>query len=524
MRTIIDRTSSGAKRLAYRLNPVSVGERGISLIAVMVIMTSVVLVGVAIMTLGTAETDIVQVSVEDAQAFYAAEAGIERAQKVLDQLAKYGSEQPETYVDKKGKTKTSKAVQGDGIYPDDLAFEEVRIGDGLYSVTVTKTSTNDPWDTTYEVASVGDVNGVTHELRATMVVDAFSKFVFFANETKKDLIGEIVEEEGQGQGEGQGEDDPDIWYTDPDSLMLYSSDILNGRCHVNDKLRIKGDPFFGGKVTTWDDHVDMSHGSRPTFAKGLETRSDWIPMPNEKELKQTMAQLASQGGICLQKIPRGIKDLNGKKIEHGIYDVVLGRDGVLGTLSYRICDREKVLAGDESSVTAWTDVSIATIGNGMIWFKDKIMITGTLRGQVTIGSEKDIYVVGDVLYENSTPGEGPDPGCPDLLGLVGKKLKVSKTLANDNDVEIHAAIMCSKDGVEAEKVKEFGDRGDLIVYGSVTVGKTSKINEIKKDGFRGYHRKYYYDPRLMTMAPPYFPRTRDVSIRKWRQHPVIDEQ
>ncbi len=542
MSAIKARTSSEAKRLAYRLDPRTIGEQGISLVAVMVVMMSVVLVGVAIMTLGTAETDIVQMGVEDTQAFYAAEAGIERTQKVLDQLAKYGSDAQPRAVTKGGKTKTKPGVQGEGIYPDDLEFENVRIGEGLYNVTVTKTSTSDPWDTTYEVVSTGDVNGVTRELRATMAVDAFSKFLFYANETKKEIVGGDMEEwegwegweewedweEGGGWengGNGQQDDDPDLWYTDDgDTLELYDADVFDGRVHLNDKLKIRGDPFFGGKVTTWAEDADIRHGSMPVFARGLKTGSDYIPMPDEKELKKTMAQIANQGGLCLQKIPKGVKDLNGTKIEHRTYDVVLGRNGVLGTLSYRIGDRNKLNEGDGSSVTEWTDVSLSSIGNGVVWFKDKIRIAGKLRGQVTIGSEKDIYIVGDVLYASSTPGEGPDPGCQDLLGLIGKKVKLSKTLANGVDVEIHAAIMCMKDGMEAEKVKDFGDRGDLIIHGAVVVGKTSKINEMKKDGFRGYHRKYYFDPRLTTMAPPFFPRTRDVSIYKWRENPVSEEQ
>ena len=462
MRPIIDRALSGAKRLAYRLNPMNVGERGISLIAVMVIMTSVVLVGVALLTLGTAETDIVQVSVEDAQAFYAAEAGIERTQKVLDQLAKYG-----TKVDKKGKIKE----QGEGIYPDELTFEEVRVGDGHYTVQVTKTGTSDPWDTTYEVVSTGEVNGVTRKIHATRGIDAFSKYVFFAKETK-DLTGVIEEPQGQGQGQ----DDPDIEYTDPDSLMLYSSDVMNGRVHVNEKLRIKGDPFFGGTVSTWKDKIEMSHGSRPVFAKGLKTNADYIPLPKDKKLKNAMFQIANDGGLVMSKIPKGIKDLNGKKIEHRIYDVILGRDGMLGTLSYRVGDRDKLKLGDESSVTDWTDVSIASIGNKVIWFKDKAQIRGTLRGVLTIGSEKEIYISGDILYEGSTPGEGPDPGCTDLLGLIAiKKIKITDAEANRDGCEIHAAIMSVKEGIEVEKVKDYGDRGDLKIYGAVIIKKGKKV-------------------------------------------------
>ncbi len=512
MRAIIARASSGAKRLAYRLDPRNFGEQGISLIVVMVIMMSVVLVGVAIMVVGTAETDIVQGSVEDTQAFYAAEAGIERTQKVLDQLAKYGS-------DTEPRDKKTPGVQGEGIYPENLEFADVRVGEGLYNVTVTKTSTSDPWDTTYEVVSTGEVNGVTRELRATMGVDAFSKFVFYANETKKAIEAGEIEVDPD-------DDDPDLWYVDEDETLAFSAqDAFYGRVHLNDELKVRGDPFFGGKVTTWPEETDFSHGSMPIFAKGLKTGVDYLPMPDEKDLKATMAEIASQGGICLAKIPKDIEDLNGTEIEHRTYDVVLGRNGVLGTLSYRIGDRHKLNVGDESSVTTWTDVSLSTVGNGVVWFLDKIRLAGTLRGQITIGSEKDIYITGDVLYESSTPGEGPDPGCSDLLGLIGKKLKISKSLANDGDVEIHAAIMCMKDGMEAEKVKDFGDRGDLIIHGAVVVGKTGKVNERKKGSeFRGYHRQYYFDPRLTTMAPPFFPRTRDVSIYKWRETPASEEQ
>ncbi len=509
MNACIERARTALMTLVSRVYARSGDERGISLIAVMVIMTSVILVGVAIMTLGTAESDIVSVGLDEAQAFYAAEAGLERTQKVLDQLAKYGAK-----VDKNGKAKE----QGEGIYPESLEFQQVRVGPGEYTVQMTRNGSNPPDDTTYDVVATGTVNGMTRQIKARMAVDSFAKYLFFANETK-DLYGVVSEPEPQGQADP--DEDPE--YTEDDSLYMYSEDRLIGRVHVNDKFRIKGDPYFAGKVTTWKDKIEIKHGSRPTFAKGYEVNADWVPLPKDKELKATMATLAKSGGVYLGKIPKGIKDTNGKKIEHRTYQVILGRNGMLGTMSYRVADRDKLKVGDESSVTEWTDITLSTVSNGVIWFKDKIWMEGTLRGQITIGSEKEIYLSGDVLYESSTPGKGPDPDCTDLLGLVAiKKIKIAYVDANKDDVEIHGAIMSCKEGLEAEKVKDAGERGDLTIYGAVIMKKAKKVNEKKGDKFYGFHRKYYYDPRLAKLAPPFFPKTRDVSVVRWTELPATD--
>ncbi|MCK5597693.1 MAG: hypothetical protein KAJ04_09615, partial [Candidatus Eisenbacteria sp.] len=61
-------------------------DRGSALVGVVAISTAVLLVGVAIFTLGNAEGDIVEHAVDDARAFYVAEGGLERARAWLGDL------------------------------------------------------------------------------------------------------------------------------------------------------------------------------------------------------------------------------------------------------------------------------------------------------------------------------------------------------------------------------------------------------------------------------------------------------
>ncbi len=165
-------------------------ERGISLIAVVMVMTAVALMGVALLTFGTSEGELVEVGIDEAQAFYAAEAGVERTAEYLEQMAHFGGK-----ADKKGKMKE----QPEGIYPSSVEFSDQRSGRGYYTTSSTKHGVQDPWDTTYEIVSVGTSNGLTREIRASMAVGSFSQFVYFADKMKKDLWGEMEDPEEEGR-------------------------------------------------------------------------------------------------------------------------------------------------------------------------------------------------------------------------------------------------------------------------------------------------------------------------------------
>jgi len=348
-------------------------QRGGALLVVLAIVAAVLLIGVALFTLAGGETNIVERRVDSTRAFYLAEAGLDRAQSWLEELA---SADPPTF-------------------PNNASFANQWLGGGSYNVAITRASTANPWLTMYDVVSTGTVDGAVRQVRARLQNETFAQFVYFADESSE------------------------IWFTDRDSL--------NGRVHVNGLIYISGDPWFGMKVTSTEDHFVMYSGSNPTFEGGYELGVGDIPLPAPAEITPTLKAQAQSGGLYGGA-------LSGTDAK---YEVELGRNGSMGTMSYRAYRR----VSGSYQWSGWTTVSISAM-NGIAWFDEPVDIKGTLDGLLTVGSAYDINIMDNLLYLDSTPGHGPNPGCDDLLGLVSAEdVVVWDSTPNLTDCEIHAHMI-----------------------------------------------------------------------------------
>ncbi|MBD3348550.1 MAG: DUF4900 domain-containing protein [Candidatus Eisenbacteria bacterium] len=425
-------------------------ERGSTLVAVLAIVTAVLLVGAALFILGTAESDLVEYTVDNARAFYLAEAGQEAAQGILEEMAQ--AEPPS--------------------FPDSGTLEDQALGDGTYDFTVTKISGAYPWLIEYEIVSTGEVDGVTSTITSRIRRETFAQYLFFTSKAS------------------------DIWFTTGDSL--------HGRVHSNDKLKIDGDPWFGSKVTSSSSNITITQGSNPVFEQGYELGVDEVPFPSGDDIKSAMRAQAQDGGLYGG-------ELNGR---NAYYQVVLGRNGATGTISFRSYSRR----GWRYRWSGWTDVDISTF-NGVIWSEEPFTIEGVLDGELTMGSDDDIWITDDVLYEGSSPGHGPDEGCDDLLGLVAAKdIIVADTWANRNDVEIHAHMLALWKSLKVEDYNQGSPRGDLTIWGGVAQYKRGPVGTFNKWGMSsGYNKDYHFDSRLSGWSPPGYPQTNRYIQVSWTE-------
>lgn len=247
------------------------GESGATLVAVLAIVTAVLLVGSALFILGTGEADIVEYTVDSARAFYLAEAGQERAQTYMNELAQ----------------------KNPPSYPASASVENEVLGDGDYDVTITKVAGMYPWLVEYEIESTGEVDGITSTVISRIRRETFAQYLYFSNQAS------------------------DIWFTTGDSL--------HGRVHSNGMIKIDGDPWFGEKVTSAHPTISIKNGSNPTFENGYEIGVDDVDFPDSNTIKSNMAGMAQDGGTYGGT-------LKGNK---AYYEVELGRNGNHGTFSYR---------------------------------------------------------------------------------------------------------------------------------------------------------------------------------------------
>lgn len=365
-----------------------------------------------------------------------------------------------------------------GQYPGSKSFDDQSLGAGTYSVSMQNTGTSNPSYTEYDVISTGTVNGVQRRVHATISMETFGKY---------------------------------LWFVDNSNFLRWftSNDRMDGLVHSNDWVRINGDPWFGDKVTTSRPYlVVLWWWSDPVFEKGYEVDCDEIPLPNRNHVRNAIRDAANSGGLSLG-------NLSGSEAH---WEVVLGKDGNDGFLSYRSYN----FHAGSYSYSAWTDVNIATL-NGTLYSQKELWIEGTLDGRLTICGQTNIHVRDDLLYADSTPGSGPNPGCDDMLGVISRaNIIIDRTTANESNCEIHGALMALGEAFEVEDPYSGSPRGDLIVYGSITQAEWGRICMFEIAGWivHGYSRKYYYDTRMLTDAPPYYPQTGRYYVSRWDEELV----
>jgi len=462
------RRPRGCTRKGSSARPCS-NERGASLIAVMAMISVVLLIGVALFTMSTSESDLVEWSIDGAEAFYLAEGGVERFLTTADELAQ----------------------RTPPIYPEDGSVENQILGSGEYDVVWTKTGSPDPWFTRYEIVSTGDVDGVLRQVRATVRMEPFSQYLFFV-------------------------EDENWWYP----LWFTSSDSLDGRVHTNGYLRIGGDPWFGKKVTAANEPmIEWPFSPNyPTFEEGYELGVAEIGLPSHSSIAAGLQALAGEDGVSFPGLPgRGYL---------ATYEVELGRNGILGYVSYRSYEYDGSGSRWSSSNydwSDWADIDLSVLTNGVVWFEDRVQVEGTLDGELTIGCADDMYIMDDVVYADATPEGGPHAGCNDLMGLISSEdVFIADTAANDNDCVIHGAIMALGSYLRVQNLLFGGRRGDLIVHGSIAVHKARRVSYFEYLGWllAGYAKRYHYDGRLASFPPPGFPQTGSYYVSEWAEETV----
>lgn len=359
------------------------------------------------------------------------------------------------------------------IYDDNPSVNPVGVGvvnqllhTGLYSFTVTGMSGGLGGLPEFTVLATGSDDGAVRQVRAVMTPETFAHFQWFINSQA-----------------------PDTWFE--------TGDNFEGPVYINGHLRVDGDPWFGSTVTATGNYIEAPN-SHPTFTAGYQTNAPVIAFPTSADI---YAAVRDQAAVNLPSLPG-----NGSR-----YEVVLGRDGSLGTLSYRSYGRT-------SGYTGWSDVSISSLG-GAIWFGSTVWVEGTIDGELTLGCDDQIWVTNDVLYADSTPGHGPDVGCDDVLGLVAlNETYVKDTVPNSTDCEIHGVLLSLNRRFEVENWNNPPARGTLTIWGGVMADQAWRTGTYVQGFARsGYDRNWHYDPRMLRLFPPFFPLTGNMMVISWQE-------
>lgn len=311
------------------------------------------------------------------------------------------------------------------------------------------------------VTSVGTFEDKSKLIEVKIKVASFSEYAYFSNV------------------EGN------IWWAAGDSVF--------GPFHTNDHMQVWQHPYFAGPST--------SHGGPLKY------------MTNEANDSPTIVGSYTTG-ITIDIPTDGISELQSSAQNGGVE--LLGSEISLEFVSDSI--RYKLKSGDDYTTVLGSDFA----PNGVIYVKNAdLRIKGTVKGKWSIGSNRDVYIDDDIVYSEVPDYTDDSDPSQDLLGIISKNdVIVANTTANENDVNIHAAIYCQDGSFTVEDYNIGAVRGDINLIGGITQEQrgpvaTGRYVRGAVQLTHGFHKNYKYDSRLLKMVPPYFPSTRTFKVISW---------
>ncbi|MDD5073130.1 MAG: hypothetical protein PHX64_01475 [Candidatus Omnitrophica bacterium] len=349
---------------------------------------------------------------------------------------------------------------------------------GTYSVTVVPNASNPTnWPKKYEIVSVGTSGDSTRTVYYEVQRDTFAKNIWFTN---TESYGPL-----------------DVWFVTVDSL--------DGPVHTNDSFNISGDPQFPDLI---DLHPTQHHGpsinymhpgdDNPYFAQPVDFNADTIEMPDHDDT-EPLRNAAASGG----------------RVFTGNTTITLNANGTMNVTN---------------ATGGYNNTNMPVPANGAIYVQNKLdrwghiseygyaKVSGTLNGRLSIGTNDDIIITGNVQY-NINPQTNPNS--TDTLGLIAEGDVVIKQSAcpTNGNLTIQAAVMAMADSFYLEDWTS-SMKGALNIYGGITQnqrGPVGSFNITTSTKASGFSKNYVYDRRLRDAPPPYFPDTKKYIGVAWRE-------
>jgi len=277
-------------------------------------------------------------------------------------------------------------------------------------------------------------------------------------------------------------------------IQFISADTIAGPLHTNDELLICGSPTFG---RTRQDAIEVSGpaptstspgwrsngcGGGPNFVGTFSSKTPKLDMPPSNSSLRRKADPAyrfpgrtnivfSGANMTVNGVPMAIPDSG----------VIYVENSSCGTVAYRPLDPYNAPAGCAD-----------------------VYVHGTYSKSVTIATEKDIIVDGDLIHTNDA-----------FLGLIADNFVrvyhpvtsrsgtscTNLPAATNPNVRIDAAILSLQHSFTVDNYYCGARMGTLTVNGAIAQKFRGPVGT---SGGTGYSKGYAYDDRLKFRAPPQY--------------------
>jgi hypothetical protein len=293
-----------------------------------------------------------------------------------------------------------------------------------------------------------------------------------------------------------------LWMDTNGRIYFIGGEEFFGHVHSNSRLYFDntggdGADFYDRCTSTENRYGGDTNGA--TFAYGLELNTD----------QDSMASV-------------NFTSLYNKAVSVGL--VVTGHTFV--TLSggvMRVTNQRQGWTNHTLSVDSNSLVYIASTDDGASSNRaGRLTVSGQVDGRITFVTDDDILLPTHLTYALHPSNAASD----DAVGLVSRDDIWVDTTMPDN-AQIHAAMMATgrANGENGSfGVVDYGSgspRGNLNVWGSIVQEVRGAVGTFSGSGpATGYSKRYRFDRRFQTLAPPHYPRlATKLNISGWREGP-----
>ncbi len=305
---------------------------------------------------------------------------------------------------------------------------------------------------------------------------------------------------------------------------------FNGPIMTNDMYYFSGDPVFNARVYSgsatrsshsthpyWIDPLNDYFGyNESTVPKFAHTGDPTYQAPLALPTTNSALKAAAQVGGCTYYGPTSITFSGTSMTVYSPETTSSSTNaGCIGSGSLTLPGNGVIYVSQmPSTMSCAVNTNITVGGNSYSCRSSEIAVQGRVTGQVTVGSDDNIIISGNLEYTNCASSNSSD-----VLGLIAQNFvqisskfgtlnKTSDTCYSQpsNNPVIMAAILTLSHSFMVQNFWNTGGQlGTIYLMGSLA-GKYADIEgEFSGSSIiDGYSTTYTYDPRLAYLTPPFF--------------------
>ncbi|MBF0570983.1 MAG: hypothetical protein HQL12_03835 [Candidatus Omnitrophica bacterium] len=386
---------------------------------------------------------------------------------------------------------------------------------GHYTVTLALSSVP---ATNYTIISTGTFGNATKTLQLKISWASISKYAYWSQTESNPAFG------------------GGLWWVGVGLPGLEM--ITTGPVQTNGTLNILGNPIFNGVVaeangdggTTPNYYYGLAPSSNPLasdpniiFPDTITNNASQVTLPPQTTLQLINSVAADGQGLILTGGPANSSGPSTSCPSGGCIPstVIFNPDGTITVTG-------KVVDPSCKTIASYNNTTLPPPANGVVYIQStstipacnapsqndgNVTVQGTVSGQLTVAADQNIYISGNVAYNDPPPrlgSTGGDPNSKDLLGLVAQNNVTVIEASAPNQLELSAVMMAMTGSFQVDQWWVYrGDANTAVMdqFGSLINYVCGATGEMDLSGnlWGGWNQIQSYDPRLAKISPPGFP-------------------